>query len=533
MFELVLGALDGFSVSAAFGLAGCALTAYLVARCVYDLFLHPLRNFPGPKLAAVGSFYEFYYDVVKDGTYLWEIEKMHRKYGPIVRINSRSLHIHDPEYFSTIYAGGGRPVNKEPSAVAGYTFPHSTIATIEHDLHRKRRAVVSPYFSKRAIVGLEPTIQERLDVMCSRLRETMTQGMGAGIPVDLTSAFSAFTADVVTFHFYGSHPNYLGSDGFKFGLKDALTALLDFYHLTRFLPVPPTTIKNLPLPILRFLNPNFSLVMSARSANKKNIMEFLNRPRGGGSGARDTQTKSKFKSVIVSALTDPSIPAEEKNIDRLLDEGETIIFAGIDTTARTLGVAMFHLLNDKKHLQRLRQELHTLPNSADANRAWTVAELEALPFMRGVVQEALRLSYGLVVRIPRISAEEALQYNEYTIPPGTPVSQSTYLINNDASIFPNPHEFDPDRWIKAAQDGFNLDKYMVSFSKGSRGCLGINLAYAALYLGIAKVASSLDMDLWETTQQDIELYHTRGFAFPKEGNGAVKVRVTGIPNYNY
>lgn len=49
-----------------------------------------------------------------------------------------------------------------------------------------------------------------------------------------------------------------------------------------------------------------------------------------------------------------------------------------------------------------------------------------------------------------------------------------------------------------------------------------------LYVGIAKVATSLDMDLFETKQQDIDVYHTRGFAFPKEGPGVVKVRVTGI-----
>lgn len=69
------------SISAAIGVAFLALIASFVAQCVYDIFFHPLRKFPGPKVAAVGSYYEFYYDVVKDGTYLWEIEKMHRTYG--------------------------------------------------------------------------------------------------------------------------------------------------------------------------------------------------------------------------------------------------------------------------------------------------------------------------------------------------------------------------------------------------------------------------------------------------------------------
>ena len=57
------------------------ITGYFLSRCVYNLYFHPLRKFPGPKVAAIGSFLEFYYDVVKDGTYLWQIEKMHLKYG--------------------------------------------------------------------------------------------------------------------------------------------------------------------------------------------------------------------------------------------------------------------------------------------------------------------------------------------------------------------------------------------------------------------------------------------------------------------
>lgn len=79
MIEPMLG--KDSSISAAIGVVLLALAAYFVARCVYDLFFHPLQKFPGPKLAAIGFFYEFYYDVIKDGTYLWEIEKMHRTYG--------------------------------------------------------------------------------------------------------------------------------------------------------------------------------------------------------------------------------------------------------------------------------------------------------------------------------------------------------------------------------------------------------------------------------------------------------------------
>lgn len=54
---------------------------FVLFKCWYNFYLHPLSRFPGPKLAAVGSLYEFWFDVVKDGRYLWEIAKMHDEYG--------------------------------------------------------------------------------------------------------------------------------------------------------------------------------------------------------------------------------------------------------------------------------------------------------------------------------------------------------------------------------------------------------------------------------------------------------------------
>ena len=66
------------------------LVLYYVGHCVYNLYFHPLAKFPGSKLAAVNLWYEFYNDVVKAGHYLWEIARMHDKYGEyVVRSLSR------------------------------------------------------------------------------------------------------------------------------------------------------------------------------------------------------------------------------------------------------------------------------------------------------------------------------------------------------------------------------------------------------------------------------------------------------------
>jgi hypothetical protein len=54
---------------------------YFLLQAFYRLYLHPLRKIPGPKLAAMSYLYEFYWDVYKGGLFLFQIQKMHEKYG--------------------------------------------------------------------------------------------------------------------------------------------------------------------------------------------------------------------------------------------------------------------------------------------------------------------------------------------------------------------------------------------------------------------------------------------------------------------
>jgi hypothetical protein len=64
-------------------LATVVAVLYVVYGIVWRLYWSPIAKFPGPKLAAVTLWYEFYYDVLKNGRYMWEIEKMHEKYGQL------------------------------------------------------------------------------------------------------------------------------------------------------------------------------------------------------------------------------------------------------------------------------------------------------------------------------------------------------------------------------------------------------------------------------------------------------------------
>ena len=58
-----------------------ALLLYAAYGVFWRLYQSPVAKFPGPRLAAATFWYEFYYDVVKGGQYVYEIERMHQKYG--------------------------------------------------------------------------------------------------------------------------------------------------------------------------------------------------------------------------------------------------------------------------------------------------------------------------------------------------------------------------------------------------------------------------------------------------------------------
>jgi hypothetical protein len=57
------------------------LGLYFVSLVIYQLWLSPIAKFPGPRVATLTGWYETYFDVVKKGKFLYEIEKMHAKYG--------------------------------------------------------------------------------------------------------------------------------------------------------------------------------------------------------------------------------------------------------------------------------------------------------------------------------------------------------------------------------------------------------------------------------------------------------------------
>ncbi len=62
--------------------------SYLVGIVVYRLYLSPIAKFPGPKLAALTKWYEFYYEVIRKGQFTFHIDELHNRYGTCMRLLS-------------------------------------------------------------------------------------------------------------------------------------------------------------------------------------------------------------------------------------------------------------------------------------------------------------------------------------------------------------------------------------------------------------------------------------------------------------
>ena len=90
----------------------------------------------------------------------------------------------------------------------------------------------------------------------------------------------------------------------------------------------------------------------------------------------------------------------------------------------------------------------------------------------GCIKEGLRLSYGVIGRLPRVIPKGGAVLHGYDLPAGSKVGMSSWMMHRHPRIWPNPEKFDPTRWADPAE-AKRLNKYMVAFGKDSRQCIGM------------------------------------------------------------
>ncbi|KAH6881768.1 cytochrome P450 [Alternaria rosae] len=491
-----------------FALCLLAYFVYLLARVFYRLYYHPLSRFPGPRIAAATSWYEGYYEIVHKGQYSRQISKLHDVYGPIVRVTPDELHIRDPYFYDQVYAKNVH-LDKEGwdkrFGCAGGLLP-----TVDAEQHKRRRAALAPMFSRRSILDFIHIIYRHVDTLSVRMQEFEAHAE----PLNLSHAFPALTGDIIMDYFFGFNYNQLKHPEFE-SFHDAFIQVGGVGHIATQLPMILPILDCIPDRISGWLQPAVKPVLKFKQDNRNHIARTLH---GEDIKSNDAK-KTIFQEIVASKL-----PDSDKTQKRLEDEAQIIIGGGVETTAFSLSTAAFHIISTPRIYERLHRELvEAFPNRDDLD----LAPLEKMPYFKAIIMETARMSYGLSARNPR-THKTPLQYGEWVIPANTCISMTIPEVSHDETLFPSSRTFIPERWLNDPKtaDGIPLERFMVSFGRGTRNCLGINLAYVELYLTLGMMFRKYKFELYESDVSDVELGHDFFIPVAKLDSKGLRVLVT-------
>lgn len=456
-------------------------------------------------------------------------------------MNPDEIHILDPEFYEEIYTSAARPRDKSEWWLRAFGGSNTTVSSISAEAHRMRRGVLNPYFSKKAILeDALPIIKSKVAKLLGRFRQSV-QNRDI-VPAD--TAFMALTMDIISSYTQEMETNYLDEDDFHKVWQDCAQAGLSTMGVARHFGWIPIVMNAIPVDTLIKLIPLLGHLQAHREKIKAG-MERIWYEDESKSTVRDAKSMTR-RSMVHSMRDANHLPASERDPERIVDELGLILSAGSEPTARTLSVASYYLLSNPKILSTLREEIiATIPANVSVSDV-PYATLENLPYLSAVVTEVIRINHGGVSRLPRLipqSSNEKLKYKEWIIPKGVAFSMSSYYITTDPNIFPDPHAFQPERWLLPASGDeeteqqkrtFNtsMNKYLTAFSKGSRQCLGIGLAYIELYVTLATLAvyvlgpdSEVGMELYDVDyDRDIRVRHDFLTGFPSLDSKGVRLR---------
>ncbi|KAI9710154.1 MAG: hypothetical protein M1820_002956 [Bogoriella megaspora] len=442
-----------------------------ILRCIHRLYYHPLRNVPGPRLAALTFWYETYYEVVQPARYTWKIGELHEQYkSPIIRINPDEIHINDPEYFDTVYSQRRR-VEKPPKSADSFGPVPGIFGTVDHDLHRMRRAPLNKHFSKKFVSDLQPWILSSIEKLCERLEKAKK----AGKTVNLKYAYAAVARDIIDEYCFSRQMNSVLLEDFNEEYTEALDAGHDMTPIFIQFRWLGYLLHALPGSLTKMLDQGFGKLLD----EMESVSQQIETMRTG-----KCETNKYFDHpTVLRDLLESDMPEAEKAKDRIKAEAQTLIGAGTSTVAVVLTTTTCHLIANPDKQQKLFKELLTaMPNTLTP---LPLQDLERLPYLTAVILEGHRLSHVSSHRLPRVFTSDTLTYASYTIPAGTTVSMTPLLMHENSSVFPFPHEFRPERWL--GDKGTKLKRFLVPFAKGTRQCIGLNLANAELYMVLGMV----------------------------------------------
>jgi cytochrome P450 len=278
------------------------------------------------------------------------------------------LHIRDAHFLETVYSHARR--DKKLEHVNFLDAPLSMVATVEHSLHRLRRAALNTYFTKPQVGAYTPRIQEKVNNLIARLDGDYK---GTNKVLNLSDAFKCFAGDVVGDFCFASDHDFISAPDFKVPFLEAFDQLLLFMQYSKYFPFLLKIFHSLPDIFIP------STVMTVLQFQR----EITNRIQDITNGT--PQDRPEEYIPVFRGLSSSNLPPEEKTLQRLAQEGITLAGAGQTTVPGVLKTAMFHLFQETSKMERLSKEIMTV--FPDPAHPPSLSQLEQLPYLTGVIME--------------------------------------------------------------------------------------------------------------------------------------------------
>ncbi|KAF5807059.1 putative cytochrome P450 [Helianthus annuus] len=165
--------------------------------------------------------------------------------------------------------------------------------------------------------------------------------------------------------------------------------------------------------------------------------------------------------------------------------------AGTDTTFASLEWAISELLRNPHTMKELQQEARKI---GQGRLTIPEEDIEKMPYLKAVLKEALRLHVPVPLLIPRESTKE-VKLLGYDIPAHTQVMINAWAIARDPSIWEEPEEFRPERFLNIRTDYKGFDFELIPFGAGRRMCPGISFAETIMELALANLVYKFEFTL--------------------------------------
>nr|AAQ17113.2 putative P450 hydroxylase [Actinomadura madurae] len=381
------------------------------------------------------------------------------RHGDAVRVGlgPKALYLFNrPEHAKHVLADNSGNYHKGIGLVQARRALGDGLLTSEGDLWREQRRVVQPAFQHKRIAGLADAVVEEAGALVARLR-----ARAGGPPVDVVGEMTALTLGVLGRTLLDADLTAHTSLGraFETVQDQAMFEMVSQGMVPMWLPLPGQ---------LRFRRARRELDRIVRALVAERLRE--------GGGAEDALSR-----LIESARREPDGRVGRR---RLRDELVTLLLAGHETTASTLGWT-FHLL-DRHPLVRARVRAEARAVFGDGTP--TLDDLSALSYTTMVVQEVMRM-YPPVWILTRVAQRDD-EVGGYRVPAGADVLVCPYTLHRNPDFWEWPDVFDPDRFGPGRSEGRPRYAY-IPFGAGPRFCVGNHLGMMEAVFVTAMVARDL------------------------------------------